>query len=106
MGAAATAKAKAAAAAKAVKPRCCWGKWGNANSCGGYTGRGAQCNTDHAKTCTSASDCPASPTPTPPSPEVTTPAPTPATTPAPTTPGAVKVRPQKLMNIVFGGSEH
>jgi len=64
---------------QAVKPSCCWGKWGDASSCGAYTGPGAQCNTDHSKTCTSARDCPASPTPTPPSP----PSPTPPSPPSP-----------------------
>jgi len=80
---------------KAVKPSCCYSKWGDANSCGDYTGPGAQCNTDHSKTCTSASDCPVSPAPapTPPSPgppsPPSPPSPTPPSPSPPSPPGPI-----------------
>jgi len=66
-----------------VKPTCCYSKWGDESTCGGYTGPGSQCNTDHSKHCTSSSDCPDTPTPTPPGPPTP---PTPPTPPAPPTP--------------------
>lgn len=72
-------------------PMCCWSKWGDSNTCGDYNGSGAQCNTDHSKTCASNSDCPATPvpppTPSPPTPSPPTPpTPTPPTPPTPTPP--------------------
>ena len=84
-----------------VTPTCCYSKWGDDNTCGGYTGPGSQCNTNLAKKCSSAADCPASPTPTPPTPPTppsppappappSPPAPTPPTPPMPPGPGAVE----------------
>lgn len=84
----------------AAKPTCCWSKWGDETTCGKYDGHGAQCNTDHTKTCNSANDCPATPAPAPippspspppvppPSPPAPTPAPTPPSPPSPPSPPA------------------
>jgi len=44
---------------------CCWSKWGDASSCGGYSGSGGLCNTDWTKSCSSDTDCPDSPAPSP-----------------------------------------
>merc|ERR1719191_2248049 len=63
-------------------PTCCWSKWGDSNTCGDYDGTGAQCNTDHSKTCVSNSDCPATPVPPPPPPAPPTPPYTPVSMPA------------------------
>merc|ERR1739848_336748 len=54
---------------------------GDASTCGQYTGPGGQCNTDHAKKCSSASDCPSTPGPSP-----TPPTPTPPAPPSPPSP--------------------
>merc|ERR1719174_2267332 len=69
------------------KPTCCWSKWGDDSTCGNYDGSGAQCNTDHSKSCNSATDCPQ--TPVPPSPP-----PTPPPTPAPPAPPAPPTPPE------------
>lgn len=68
-------------------PQCCWSKWGDASSCGTYPsgGSGALCNTDPSKSCSSNSDCPATPVP-PPAPPTTTAAPGPTPAPGPPAP--------------------
>lgn len=76
--------------------RCCWSKWGDQSTCGGYPAgaSGGKCTTDWTKTCTGNSDCPDTPappkpTPTPPTPPSPPkpPAPTPPKPPTPTPPG-------------------
>lgn len=66
----------------ASKPTCCWSKWGDESSCSEYSGTGAQCNTDHTKTCNSDTDCPDQPAPAPPAPAPPSP-PSPPSPPAP-----------------------
>ena len=40
-------------------PRCCWSKWGDQTTCGGYPAgaSGGKCTTDWSKTCSGNSDC-------------------------------------------------
>merc|ERR1712107_288483 len=66
------------------KPKCCWSRWGDKDSCSNYPSgaSGARCNTDPAKTCQSDSDCSAAPTPSP-APVPPRPSPTPPTPIAP-----------------------
>jgi len=77
-------------------PTCCYGKWGDKGTCGDYVGpSGGHCNTDPSKTCTSNSDCPASPAPAPtPPPPPKPPAPTPP--PTPPSPGSL---PEKVVGL-------
>lgn len=70
-----------------VAPKCCWSKWGDADTCGSWAGPGAQCNTELKKTCKSDADCPAGPAPTPPAPPSPPTPPTPPSPPAPPSPG-------------------
>jgi len=71
-------------------PKCCWGKWGDEDTCGSYPSgaSGARCNTDPTKTCQSDGDCnpapPPHPTPTPPKPT-----PTPPPGPSPPSPSPI-----------------
>merc|ERR1719316_1579278 len=68
--------------------QCCWSKWGDKSTCGGYPsgGSGGLCNEDFATKCTGNGDCahvPPAPAPTPPTPPSP---PTPPGPPAPPTP--------------------
>jgi len=38
-------------------PTCCWSKWGDKDSCGGYHGSRGRCNTDFNKYCSGNGDC-------------------------------------------------
>merc|ERR1712000_64139 len=62
----------------AIAKTCCFVKWGDESTCGGYSGSGGQglCNTDWSHSCVLDTDCPDGPTPTP------TPTPTPSPSPS------------------------
>lgn len=38
-------------------PTCCYSKWGDKDTCGGYSGSGAKCNTNLSKKCNSDGEC-------------------------------------------------
>lgn len=65
-------------ASPALGAKCCWSKWGDESTCGGYSGSGGVCNSDSSKSCSSDGDCPEQPSPQPsPSPAPTPPEPAP-----------------------------
>ena len=60
-------------------PMCCFGAWGDATSCGGYSGKGAgKCNTNWRKPCDSDDACLATTTTVPQSPPSAPPSPPPS----------------------------
>jgi len=64
--------------------QCCWSKWGDKSTCGGYPSgkHGGFCSSNWSQSCTSSGSCPAQPVP-PPAP----PTPTPPSPPSPSQPG-------------------
>merc|ERR1740133_757015 len=89
-----------APAASSGASQCCWSKWGDASSCGGYPsgGAGGVCNADFKTKCSGNGDCakvPPAPAPTPPGPP--TPAPTPPGPTPPPTPAPPPLPPAELL---------
>ena len=84
---------------------CCFSKWGDKNSCGGYPakGQGGICSTDWSKSCTGPGSCPATPPPPPPpTPPPTPPPPTPPPSPAHVTVSSTGTA--RVTNMTYGAN--
>ena len=90
-----------------TQARCCWSKWGDKSTCGGYpaSGHGGLCSTDWFKHCTGAGSCPAQPVP-PPTPPAPPSPPSPPTPPAPPSPPSPPAPPSPRPSVTVYRNPH